>query len=402
MSADPRGHGPSSTDLGSPAPLLGSDRAPEVKGNPPAKRGPGRPRKDANASAPAALPTYPGTALTVPGEAHPKPLRGPGGRVLPGHSTNRSGRPKGVAALAKEFQCRIPHDELVSWVYDIWKNRVALLDDTGAPVLDEHGEQVYVKGSFSHAEQMQAYQVILDRGYGKPIVAVDMQAMVASVSVEEGPNDAFAAIDPLSLPDSLMTAYAALFAHVAGVEDPALAYIDTQARELPVSAMTDVREPDSGQASAITDAGADRTTDASGQVSVMADGSADATTERGRESSNPEANRAHASSVPDPSADVVVTGEPEQPSDADVPVPPREHTWPANASSNVVGFEHDERTGELRVRFKSGARYAYANVTTAQVDAWLRFPSPGQWLYQNLKAKPDVHPCRAISSEADA
>jgi hypothetical protein len=98
---------------------------------------------------------------------------------------------------------------------------------------------------------------------------------------------------------------------------------------------------------------------------------------------------------------VDVTGEPEEPSAVETVEPPRTHTWPANASSNVSSFEHDERSGELRVRFKSGARYAYANVTSAQVDAWLKFPSPGQWLYQNLKAKPDVHPCRAISSGAD-
>lgn len=340
------------------------------------------------------------SAITVApaGGAISKPKRDANGRILPGQSGNRSGRPKGVAALAREFQMRVPHDELVSWVEDIWRNRIRLVDEvTGEERFGEDGEPLYARGNYTHEQRMQAYQVILDRGYGKPVAIVDMKAMIDATVDDKvsGPVEAF---DPDRLPDHLQESFATLFAHMLGesVDDVApascLRTIEAHAVEVGPS----VRESDNGQASAITESGPDPITE---RVPESSPADANPTT--------PDAivgtEVACGADAPNPldttrAIEVEITGEPEGVSAPAAVTSRRMHTF-GGKSSNVVSFEHDEDTGALDVTFKGGVRYRYANVTRAMADEFVTFPSAGQWVHARLKSRPDVHPCRALKGD---
>lgn len=54
-------------------------------------------------------------------------------------------------------------------------------------------------------------------------------------------------------------------------------------------------------------------------------------------------------------------------------------------SSNIAGFDYDERTKIMTVGFKNGGRYRYYDVPSAVFDGMKKASSKGQFLAQNVK-----------------
>ncbi len=82
------------------------------------------------------------------GKNHGKPARDEKGRLLPGHSGNPRGRPKGSKGLAARLRDMTRNGE------DVAEVLVSILMGTR-------------KGGVSAKEQLQAAQIILDRMHGK-------------------------------------------------------------------------------------------------------------------------------------------------------------------------------------------------------------------------------------------
>lgn len=61
-------------------------------------------------------------------------------------------------------------------------------------------------------------------------------------------------------------------------------------------------------------------------------------------------------------------------------------------SSNVEAVGHDDETGRLHVKFKSGGHYSYAGWTEAKHNALLNAPSLGSHLHAHVISKPHAHP----------
>lgn len=55
------------------------------------------------------------------------------------------------------------------------------------------------------------------------------------------------------------------------------------------------------------------------------------------------------------------------------------------SSSNLAGCEYDPDTRVLRIRFKSGRTYNYANVPQDVYEGLLSAPSPGQYFNSAIK-----------------
>jgi hypothetical protein len=186
------------------------------------------------ASAPSGAP---GTAIAPPGvnplaphvPASGRPLRDKHGRLLPGQSANRHGRPKGVAALARSIQDEVGIDALREYAVRIWRNVTPVTDEAGNEVTDEHGNVLLKQGHYSHAESWQAFQWLSDRGYGKPVVAIDMRAMIQEESArdaDDGPD-----LDPNVDGEDLLRFSELLARVVKGSAKKAPRVIDAQAEE---------------------------------------------------------------------------------------------------------------------------------------------------------------------------
>lgn len=93
------------------------------------------------------------TALTVSQQSKPGPLRDANGRLLPGHGgVPGSGRPKG---LAKRVRDMVDFDKAIETLVQIaW--------GTLAP-------------SARMADRIKAIEILMDRGFGKPQVTVDIK-----------------------------------------------------------------------------------------------------------------------------------------------------------------------------------------------------------------------------------
>lgn len=191
-------------------------------------------------------------------------------------------------------------------------------------------------------------------------------------------------LDPASLSDEELSVYTCLLARLAGVEPPGLAdALDAYRRTVGLTTACE-------RCQEFTSDNLDELR-AHLAIAGDADDAADDADAAG-DTSEPEAET---DDTPEPE----ISGEPEAPAQAQATRTPRAHTF--TASSNVASFEHDEDAGDLVVTFRSGKNYRYGRVTRAQVDEWIKFPSPGQWLVNNLKAHPTRHPCRAVSAGAD-
>lgn len=266
---------------------------------------------------------------------------------------NRGGRPRGVAAAAREIQERIGYDAMISYAEAVWsgwewdpdERRIVTDPATGRPV------RSIVQPS--DADKRWAYGVLWDRGWGKPVVAVDMQAMLATVSVggaiEEGSDAAAlaAAIDDGVLGGSDLDALELICARMMG-RAPA-------ARALPLTARTHALDVDAIEAEP---------------------------------------------AAPTPVVlEVEVEEEPEPPPFAE-PKPPEWRAHVFASSSNVEGFVYDRANGVLAVKFKGDRGcYAYEHVTRALVEEWVDAPSAGRWLGQRLKPRADLFPCRPYPVE---
>jgi hypothetical protein len=53
-------------------------------------------------------------------------------------------------------------------------------------------------------------------------------------------------------------------------------------------------------------------------------------------------------------------------------------------SGNIAAAAHDRQTGELLLRFKSGATYAYSGVPWDTFQSLLSSPSPGGFLNRHI------------------
>ena len=61
-------------------------------------------------------------------------------------------------------------------------------------------------------------------------------------------------------------------------------------------------------------------------------------------------------------------------------------------SSNIATLGHNDSTQTLRVHFKSGLVYNYANVNHAQFRSLLDAESVGKAFNASIKSKPSQHP----------
>lgn len=362
---------PEPSRSGGDPPLLASTNAPTTPASAPSEPAP----IIAHEIAPTqSLPANPLTAPrnhTLPAKPNPlavagiiaKPKRDAMGRLLPGQSANRSGRPKGVAALAKAIQEKIGHDRLMSYAEDVWLNREQRVDDNGDELFYEDGEPVYQRANYSQSDRWQAFQWLSERGWGKPVIAVDINAMVASATVDEGAQLADA-IDIDNLTDEELVAYARLSARLNGQPDPIKGsdrrVLDVQAVERVSTEVSTNAKPSEHQVSEVKPSDAilseDRTLDA--ECTEM-----------------PEAIAVEAEVAP---ADVLV------------------HKF--TTSTNILGFEHDARTLVLRVTFRGERVYDYANVTRDMCREWIAHPSAGQWFTQVLKGQPQRFPAKVVSA----
>ena len=55
------------------------------------------------------------------------------------------------------------------------------------------------------------------------------------------------------------------------------------------------------------------------------------------------------------------------------------------ASSHVAGIDYDRNTRILRVVFRNGTNYAYADVPSGVYEAFLRASSPGSFLHSRVR-----------------
>ena len=67
-------------------------------------------------------------------------------------------------------------------------------------------------------------------------------------------------------------------------------------------------------------------------------------------------------------------------------------------SSQLAAVGHDAETNTLRVKFKSGSTYDYANVSAQKFEAFLSAGSLGRFFGAEVKAKADDHPFTKIES----
>ena len=274
-----------------------------------------------------------------------KPLRDARGRLVKGHTANRSGRPKGVAQLARAIQEQIGHDALLMYAARIWQNLAPVIGPDGFEVHDEDGVPLVQPGTYTEEQRWQAFVWLSERGYGKPIVAVDMRNMLAEDGVRDE-GDAVDAIDDESLSD-----------------EEALVLESIARRRLGKSTRT-------RSAPTVTAA----------QVARAI-----------------EVSRIEPADVVE--AEVVDEPEPVQPEPSSAPER-YEHEVVRHyfeGSSSVQGFAWDPLTSELDVLFVNGSTYRYANVTREMVDEWIAAPSAGKWHGGRIRGKPDLYPSRAIS-----
>lgn len=61
-------------------------------------------------------------------------------------------------------------------------------------------------------------------------------------------------------------------------------------------------------------------------------------------------------------------------------------------SSNIAAVDHDPITLKLRVQFRNGSRYEYANVPVAKFDQMIKSDSIGSAFHKLIKSAPDLHP----------
>jgi len=174
----------------------------------------------------------------------PKPLRDARGRLLPGQSANRSGRPRGVAALAKSIQDRIGHDALMEYARRIWANEMPVLDTDGNEMLDEYGEPLLQRGHYSDDQRWQAHVWLAERGYGRPVVAIDMRALIQEDDSRNAASDDFD-VDALSSEE--LFAMSALMRKVLA---PKRAPIDVEAEEQNADTYEEVSTGDDAEAGA--------------------------------------------------------------------------------------------------------------------------------------------------------
>lgn len=265
----------------------------------------------------------------------------------------RVGRPKGVAAVAREIQERIGYDAMVSYAESIWSGW-EWDPDTRSIVYDREGRPVRAVVQPTSEEKYRAYQLLWDRGWGKPVVAIDMQAVLAmhpAADALEGSAAGMiaAAVDDGTLEGADLDALEGVLARVLGLAPAptAHAYVPASAPETlpPIDVPAVVSEPVAAPL---------------------------------------ETSPAMPAAEPPP----------------DPPAPPapwivREwQMYEFAHSTNVAGFVFDARSGLLLVRF-AGTRgcYAYANVTPALVAEWTAAPSAGKWLAARLKPRADLFPC---------
>ena len=55
------------------------------------------------------------------------------------------------------------------------------------------------------------------------------------------------------------------------------------------------------------------------------------------------------------------------------------------SSSLLIGAEYDGDAQELRLTFKTGARWAYGNFSESDAEEFEGAGSKGQWFLQNIK-----------------
>lgn len=131
------------------------------------------------------------------------------GRILPGHTPNPSGRRRGVGGVARMILDRTRDGaEMVEFAERIWRNQVVALNTDGTEKLDESGAVVLLRGSYSDEQRWGAFQWLSDRGLGRPVIAVDMAAMVANVDA----NDVGAFLDVAALDEESVLAIDAVLA----------------------------------------------------------------------------------------------------------------------------------------------------------------------------------------------
>lgn len=366
--ADPPADPSKSSDLVATPASSGPKNAPGGPTAPAARRV----VQDATGTPPTAptAPTAPNplaTAVRVP-----KAKRDRFGRLLPGQTANPFGRSKGVAAMAKYIMETVGHEQLVDYAVDIWQNRSQATGPDGEPLYDlETGEPIYVPANYSHAERVQMHSWLAERGYGKPVIAVDIQAMVASTSADER-EQLVQAFDLGNMSDDEQEVFARILARSLGQADP-LAGSARRALDVPVVEV--VREPDS------TSGKPDSTgTDNCAETKPSEVKQSDAIVSENRTVREP---------------DIVVDETLPEPAS---PVTAFAHTFPS--SSNIVGFSLDEQTLRLTVTFKGGRQYEHRNVSRALCDDWIKHPSAGQWYAQILRANPERYPVRAIARDA--
>lgn len=65
---------------------------------------------------------------------------------------------------------------------------------------------------------------------------------------------------------------------------------------------------------------------------------------------------------------------------------------PKVESSNIAAIDHNGITRTLRVEFRNGTVYNYANVETSLYDQILKADSIGSAFHKEIKSKPDRYP----------
>jgi hypothetical protein len=283
-----------------------------------------------------------GDDAAIAKRAPQRALRDERGRVLPGQSINPNGRPKGVAALARDIRRRVGEDgaAMNNFVESIWRGW-KWDPDTGEIVVDDAGRPVRDPVPADDARKWQALQWLSDRGFGKPVIAVDVQAMVAQYELD-AESAGTGVLNVAALGDEELEDLTYLVARAAGEvasrPRPRLALLDVDAIELQDEPVDAVEPHD--------EVGGD-------------------------------------------SVDEVLEEDGE-----------RVHHAFTN-SSNVDRLVFDPARGALTVHFKGDRGvYEYGNVTPALVDELIAAPSAGKWLGANLKARPALFPCRKIAGDA--
>jgi hypothetical protein len=281
-----------------------------------------------------ALPPAPDEEQRTPTAIEPRPITGR--PFVKGDARcNRTGRPKGVAALAREIQRRTGDGEkMIRFAENIWLNRAQ--DDDCEPLVDAKG--AFVKGGYDDAQRWSAFTWLGERGWGKPISMVDVQAMVAQFSGEEESAAALPA-DVDALDDEDLDALEAIALKRLGVARKA-------ARPVLEAAAVEVRPV-----------------------------------------------------APTPTVEIAEPEPIDEPPPA--PREPRYYEASSSNVTRALLAPNDASPSGwvLEVEFRSGARWQYANVTEPQFDAWLVSPSAGAWLAREIVKRPDRHPARKLLGE---